>query len=65
MVFSHTDECSTGTIQITPLIPNYNNTFGRLEVCYDGHWGSVCDDLADSVTAEVACRQLGHREGQT
>lgn len=35
---------------------------GRLEVCYDGYWGSVCDDGATSVTAAVACRLLGHRD---
>ena len=30
---------------------------GRLEVCMNGAWGSVCD--SDIFTAIVACRQLG------
>ena len=33
---------------------------GRLEVCYNGYWGSVCNDFAGPDTAAVACRQLGY-----
>ena len=56
--------CDTGAIRLSPLTSNNTDVLGRLEVCYDGYWGSVCDDFATKVTADVACRHLGHREGK-
>ena len=32
---------------------------GRLEIYYDGAWGTICDDYWTKVEADVACRALG------
>ena len=49
---------SPGDIRLINDADNTNMT-GRLEVYYEGQWGTVCDDFFDSLSAMVACRQLG------
>ena len=37
---------------------------GRVEICSDEQWGTICDDSWDAQDASVACYQLGYgRDG--
>ena len=50
--------CSNATLRI---VDGPNDLEGRLEVCLNNVWGTVCGAYWDNYDAAVACRQLGYQ----
>ena len=51
--------CDSGTIR---LVGGSNQYDGRIEICINNRWGSVCSNNWDATDASVACKQLGYSE---
>ncbi|XP_052789120.1 deleted in malignant brain tumors 1 protein-like [Mya arenaria] len=59
----HSEDVGVLCIQaprVTARLVNGSSTSnGRLEVFYNGSWGTVCDDGFNNLDAQVVCRMLG------
>jgi len=49
--------CKTGAVR---LVGGGSKNQGRVEICYDNQWGTVCHSSWSVIDARVVCRQLGY-----
>ncbi len=50
--------CQNGDVR---LVNGSNDFEGRVELCFNETWGTICDDFWTEFETDVVCRQLGYQ----
>jgi deleted-in-malignant-brain-tumors protein 1 len=54
------NNCPKTKISNVRLVGGNNDLEGRVEIFYNGNWGTVCDDGWDLNAGKVVCKMLGY-----
>ncbi|KAL5515297.1 hypothetical protein EMCRGX_G000448 [Ephydatia muelleri] len=58
---SCTYTCATGSVRLVGTYSSSKDGYGRVELCYNNAWGTICGDSGwNDHAAEVVCEQLGY-----
>ena len=55
---SYTIDCVNGSLRL--IGTGSSSSQGRVEVCINNAWGTVCNDFWSSLDASIVCRHLGY-----
>ena len=53
-------KCATSTIRLVSESGSYYRNYGRVEICINETWNTICDQHWDDIDASVVCHQLGY-----